>query len=555
MRSAFHFSAFVTIILFFSACSSLPDHAKLIPGDAIVVAGVNTEEIGKKMAWNAILGSKLFDEWKKQQATGKEMETDPAQMGVELMSTSYVYVKTDKRFNNGSRITALIPLDDAVKWESFVKKNFPEAVITKQKDHSDAALADGMYVGWTNDLLIVMNTLEESHEMDWANMDDTTVKPVPVPVDNTQLVAEMNNAFHLDKKNAITENKKFTALEKNGHDITVWINYDVLMSQYGSQGLTGMMGISLSNALWKDAALTAGFDFEKGKIAGDFHYYMSEEMKETGVELGKEKIDKEMVDRLPKEKLDMLMTWHLSPKGVKGLLEKMGVLGFINLALSGEDLSADYILEAFTGDMVVALNNFHLEQTTDTTIADTVNPGSYSPNINYIYALKINKKANFDRLFGFFTKNGVLQVQTVNHYLLGTGASTVHIIADGKYCIVSDNQSVATNYSTGKSKGGKLPVNAAELPNNPFGMYFNAQGVMNTVSPGLGHSVSDSAMIEQSKRLLQDVVFYGGSFKNNAFDYKMTINFLNKEENSLLQLIDFAMKMDKAKQEATMVTL
>ena len=46
----------------------VPDHAKLIPGDAAVVAGINTGEIGKKIAWNAILGSKLFDEMKQASA-------------------------------------------------------------------------------------------------------------------------------------------------------------------------------------------------------------------------------------------------------------------------------------------------------------------------------------------------------------------------------------------------------------------------------------------------------------------------------------------------------
>jgi hypothetical protein len=353
MRTFYTILLLLSSIFLLTACNSLPNHAKLIPADAIVVAGIHTGEIGKKIAWNAILGSKLFEEMKKKQSAKGEMGIDPQQMGIELMGSSYVYIKADKRFSNGNRVTALIPLESVDKWETYVKRTFPSAAIAEKNDHKEAALAEGMYVGWNKELLIIMNTLANEPSITWeSNTGDTTLQiTTPVKIDTALLVTEMNNAFHVNESNAITENKNFSSFEKKGHDITLWINYDILMSQYGNSGMGGAMGFSLSNKLWKDAVLTAGFDFEKGKIAGDFHYYMSNEMKEIGKDMSEKNIDKEMFDRLPKTNLDMIMGWHLSPRGLKSSLEKMGVLGFINLALSGQELSADYILEAFTGDM------------------------------------------------------------------------------------------------------------------------------------------------------------------------------------------------------------
>lgn len=65
MRQKLALIAFVAgTVLLLSACHSLPDHAKYIPKNAVAVLSVDIENLGKKVAWNAITGSKIFDEWK-----------------------------------------------------------------------------------------------------------------------------------------------------------------------------------------------------------------------------------------------------------------------------------------------------------------------------------------------------------------------------------------------------------------------------------------------------------------------------------------------------------
>ena len=544
----FCFTAFLL-----SSCRNLPDHAKLIPANAVVAAGVNTKEIGKKIAWNAIIGSKLFDEMKETQPGENKDAFDPEKMGVELMSTSYVYIKADNRFGDGNKVTALIPLEDVAKWETFVKTTFPEASISTNKDHKDAMLADDMYAGWNNDLLIIMNApgVPVWEEIKYDSTGAAIVPPRTI--DNTLLTSEMDNAFHTAKENALTENEKFTKLEKEGHDITLWINYDLLMGEYGSKGMSDMVGLPMSNALWKDAAFTAGFDFEKGKIAGDFRYYMSEELKEVSKAFSKDNIDKEMVDMLPDDELDILIGWHISPQGIKTTLEKMGVLGFINLALTSQNMSADYILEAFTGDMVMSVNNFKLTKKgeMDSVSAESA-ASSYSSDAKYIYAMKINKQENFDKLLNMALTNNILLQQPDNTYTLATMSSDIAIVVKDKYLVVANSAENANDYISGKYKNKKLPDAIEDIYKNPVGVYLNAQGVMNTVSSATLSAPRDSAMVAESKKLLKDVVFKGGGFKDNAFSYEMNINFLNKEENSLLLLMNFATKINDAQHESLM---
>ena len=361
----------------------------------------------------------------------------------------------------------------------------------------------------------------------------------------------MDNAFHIAKENALTGNEKFSALEKKGHDITLWINYDVLMGQYGSKGMSDMIGLPLSNTLWKDAAFTAGFDFEKGQITGDIKYYMAEEMKEMGMAFGESSIDNDMLDRLPDENLDALIAWHIAPKGLKSMLEKMGVLGFVNLALTTQDLTADYILDAFTGDMVVSVNDFKLEKknTDDTMLNRGSNP--YNGGAQFTYALKINKKENFNKLMSIATTNNILVANGAGGYSLASGDTNLSITVKDAYMVVSNRKENTANYLSGTFKK-KLPESAKSIYDNPMSMYFNAGGMMNTINSGIITSAEDSSVLAESKKLLKDVLFTGGKFSNNAFHYEMNINFLNKEENSLLILIDFATRINNARTQSLM---
>ena len=150
-------------------------------------------------------------------------------------------------------------------------------------------------------------------------------------------------------------------------------------------------GFSFSNKLWKDAAFTAGWDFEKGCITGDMHYYTPADMKKLAQEMGKTNTDKDMLERLPSKDLNLLISYHLSMKGLKQMMEELGILGFVNMALAGQNMNADYIFDALGGDMVMSVNGFRLTKQ----IADTnIGYSNHTPDMDMVFAVKINKKEN-----------------------------------------------------------------------------------------------------------------------------------------------------------------
>ena len=246
----------------FSACNRIPDHARYIPKEAVAVAGINLRSLSKKIAWNVITGSKLFKEMQGRIAekNTKDAMNSIENSGIDFSNTLYVYVKTDTRYKGGSRITGLVPLADESQWEGYVKRVFPQAAITQHGDHKEASLGRDIYVGWTKNLMIIINTVSVSPENNDEAGNNTKLN-VSSTMGQVDVSAEMESAFGVTKENSIIENQHFKDLELEGHDITFWLNYDQLMTQYMSSNVAEKIGVSLSNTLWKDAAFTSGFDF------------------------------------------------------------------------------------------------------------------------------------------------------------------------------------------------------------------------------------------------------------------------------------------------------
>lgn len=533
----------VVIITFFSACSKIPDHARYIPKDAVMVTGINLKSFGKKIAWNVITGSKLYKEMHARipEKNAKEALSGIEKSGIDFANTIYVYTKSDNRYSGGQKVVGLVPLSDAGDWEAYVRKTFPDAAISQHGDRREAGLGQGMYVGWDKHLMIIINAFSQSAD------DLSPGLAQAKPMDAAAISAEIDAAFKTTAENAITSNKYFSKLEKEGNDISFFVNYEQLMGQM-SGSIAEATSMSLSGDLWKDAAFIAGVNFVKGKITADMHYYLSENMKEIGTELGSANADKDMIDRLPTRNMDMMVAVHLSPKGIKELLEKLNLLGLVNMGLAAQGMSADGVLEAFTGDMAFMMNDFSLvsEDVVDTFMSQPVLHQAQKPNLTMTYVIKLNKKENFMKIVKLAEEMG-LQKSGDGYIIPIDGKNSVHIMIGDQYVVASNKSENTKGFLDGKFKSEKKPeAVSATVAGHPWAFYFDVRQFFKEIDPAITTSVKDSLMIIESKKLLKDVSLTGGSFRDNAFEYKLDINFLNTEENSILSLMDYSMKMNEA---------
>lgn len=526
------FSRIITLlaisVLILSSCHSKPDHRKYIPKDAAVVAGINLSSLSKKIAWNMITGSKIFKEMEKKvpKKNGSDVMSGIDKAGIDVLNTFYVYLKTDNRFNTGMRVTALVPLNDAAAWEAYLKKSFPQANVTEHNKLKVTSLDGNMYMGWNKDLLIIMNVLSD-------NAGD--------------MATEMDNAFAVTDDNSIKANKNFEKLEGAGHDLSMWVNYDQIMSTYNDRMSPNMNGVSLSKSMWKETAFACGFDFVKGKITGDMTYYTSKSMDKIYKEFGTEHVNKEMISRIPGNELSMLVAAHFSTKALKDMMDSTGVLGLANSGLSAQGTNVDNVLDAFTGDMAFAINNLSV---TSTPATKDIPYAMQNTNYCMSYVMKINKKANFDQLMNFAKQAGMLPIG--EGYMMPVSArDSVFVLSNNDYAVFSNKYANASNILHGNKDGQPLNSNvAANVNGHPFAMFIDIQETIKRIDLNTIMSPQDAGIFNESKNLLTNIAFNGGEYKDGAMQAHMEINFTNKEESSILTLLDFGMRISDAMEKS-----
>lgn len=536
--SARNYIAFVFIAVLFAACSKVPDNAKYVPADATAVAGINLRSLSKKIAWNVITGSKIYKEMQQRMTAqgGADAMKGIENAGIDVSNTFYIYTRSDTRFYGGNLVVALVPLADAARWQAYVKQVFPDAVIQVRDGRSEAALGEGMYVGWDKQLLVIVNGVAAEEEDENPTAQNSAVL----------MPAEMARAFSVPAGSPITGNKRFESFARKGHDLSFWLNYGNLLTDIAGNMAVDFNGVSLSSASWRDAVLTTGFDFKKGQITGDIAYYLPAQVEEATKDFGLVKADKDMLDRLPKEELDMLLSMHISPGGVKTLLEKAGLFGPANVGLTTQGLDVDYVLEAFTGDMVIAMHDFSLRAVPqrDSFMGQMVEYKKQKATMNMTYAVKINNYENFSRLLKMTAGDQMLP--NGNGYVLPlTYDDSVHLQVSKQYAVMSNSRQYATGIIGGNYKGSTMPSRIGEkVYDHPFAIYMDIKQMLGKIDPTISSSPRDSAVITESKKLLDNIALYGGNYTEKAYKFNLEINFVNKDENSILELIDFGMRMN-----------
>jgi hypothetical protein len=558
-----------------SSCHSVPKHARYIPKDAFVVVGLHTGEIRKELAWSAITGSGLLEDLRKAGAADRAPAAvqDLDKAGIDYSSTLYCYVKPDTRFADGMKVGVVVPMSDAGKMKEYVTSHFPGIQVQADGGRSFVFLDRKVCISWNDDVMIAMNSVVHKVEHKEEGHADT-IGGVPMQgqpytwteetSDSSATVAELAAAFQPVKNSGIDENSHFVALEKAGHDITFWMSYDAVMdfagSRSGDPGELGIMRSSVGNTLFKGSAMAVGFNFEKGRVDGLMRYYASDSMKPVAREFAHENIDGDMLRRLPAPGLNLAAGYHLSPALVKLSLEKMGLSGVANLALMAQGVSMDDVLGGFTGDMVLAINNFRVEkklQQIDSATQKEYGLTPYpitTPSMDYVFAMKIGDRAKLNKLIALMDKSSMLKQTAPNAYML-PGAEGVTMVVGDKYIAVSTAQASAQAFL--RDHGGAMPDAVhQEIAGHPIGVWADIQSFLGGSAAVAGGSPSDSATLMLARNTFSTFSLHGGEMKDGANEYHMSVRFVNKDENSLAQLLHFAQQLSaigsSKKQEVTL---
>ncbi|WP_162902826.1 DUF4836 family protein [Taibaiella koreensis] len=528
------------LMVFLASCSKKDDSTRYIPKDAIGVISINTGQLVQKVGLSMLSGSPMLKEMTRG-AGGDTAHFDLEKTGLQYLTTVYAYAVPDMRLPSKSRFQVLLPLKDAEKFRAFLKEQFKEAKITTKDKFSFATLNPNICVGWDKETAIVAAT---TAQREWT--EDGTMKPA---ADNsTLLTEEIEKTFGLQKDQSLLTNDKFTALMKAGHDIGVWMNYEALTNAMPQEEL-GQAGTVLASQkkLIKDAFLAGGIDFEKGKITGDARYYFNPSVKGIASALEVKSVNNDLLGKVPGSQMNLMLSHHFNPQGIRALVDTIGMLPLATTALKEINLSFDDILNAFSGDFLLAFTDFKVttESESYTLAGSSVNYTKPVPSFKAVLSMKIKDKTAFDKLLQTVVSNGLLSPgATPNTYMIG-GSMT--LATDGAYVVASNEAGVATSFlQTSGNKAFNIP---SEVKSNPSGFFLDVKNSINSVPLDLLYGKEDSSVFHDGKQLFESVKAYGGKLDGDHTEMHFEATFQNKDENSLLQLIRFGQKVVEAEKK------
>ncbi|MBK6329562.1 MAG: DUF4836 family protein [Bacteroidetes bacterium] len=528
--------AFIVITVF--SCNKIPNHAKYIPKNALGVFAIDMDKLSKKLIWNVLTGSEIFDEMQKdiKNEESKKAMKDFSNIGIDPATTLYIFYTGNMKDENHPCLLA--GMKDVSKFESFLSKNYPAITVVDNKEFKSCLIESKFILSWNKEAAIAtMINNRFSYETDSTGAEIV----VPDMVNEEKDKNYLKELFALNSTNAITSNDNFKKLQNDGHDFSLWVNYEELYKQNKDLN-TAELKAFIKDDYFRDAALATGFDFEKGAVDMEMDYYFSKELAAIYKKYSNENMDEKLVNSIPSKDIDLLVAYNLKPKMIEDFLKEFKLDGLANLGLVAVGTSMETILSAFKGDMVFALTDMKLK-TKDT----TQNPDIYvsdMPDFNLTYAMNVNQLSSLQSLLDKGVSQSLL-VKNGNTYSMPYSDEGA-LMFDKDKLVFSNQKTTAQAFmeNKGNAKEG-LPADVwKNIVNNPITMYANIKKMMSVI-PMEATSEMEKQLLADLQSMFTYAQIYGGKMKGNANHLEGNLYFSNKEENAMIQLINLGIKMKK----------
>ncbi len=549
----------LSALLFFSSCSRLPEQTKYIPKEAVMVMGINGKSLAQKGAWSELTGDSVLQHLKAS-ASPQQQEylNHPAETGVNTLSAFYVFFKPDPRFGSGY-VGIIAALNNADKFTAFMQKSMDTIPVKKEGDIRSMLIGKKGLLAWNKRAAVFLIPAANSISTDdikqiivskdslfsHLNSDSSGIGQLLHATDTAfnapELYAEMHRLFTLPKSSAISSNDKFVALQKQTADMTFWINMQEL---YKAAPPNSPL---LRADYFDNSYLAMAVNFNNGAIDVAGKSYANEQLMAIARKYSGRTIDMRSIKDLPSANIVALVAAAFKPDYIKAVLNYYGLDGMINLALDSQGLSLDTLLHAFSGNLLISATDLKVKPAgTDSSTA----PGW--PSVNWLFSAGLDNGRVFDRLLLLADSNNLIRKQG-DKYLVQMPGSTITLLKTDQSFTIASSGEMADKFESGHTNTSIDPAILQHFEGQPAAFYLNIHAIMQAIPEDRINNEGKQNM-EMMKGLFSNFYVTGGQVTKDAADFKMELNFIRKDENSLIQLIRMGTKLYQQRDTAIAIS-
>lgn len=508
MQFRFNFSyvLYLAIIVVASSCSKSNKEGRYIPNAASFVVHLNGKSLSSKLPWEEIKQSELFKKAYSDSSISAFMKSvldNPENSGIDIQNDILIFGMED---SSGGYTSVQGTIKDETKYTQF-NKQVSENATSSESDGIHFSTNQKFTTAWNKDKFVVVMNGNNRRKMPFDYLDSNRTYAPPLPPRDMLPIAKY--IFNLKETNSLGKEEKFTELMKSTGDIHFWINTEIIAAgAMGTQAM-GPMSMFNMNKLYQGSRLTGTVNFENGKITADFKSYSNKEMSELMDKYSGDKINTEMVKRIPSQNLAALFILNFKPEGIRAYLKLLGLDGFANMNAPMFGASIDDLIKAMKGDLLIAATDIK---------QDSIG----KPDVSFILATSVADRQAFDKLKKVGEKLIAEKMGNVE------GQSIFQNMNEKYFAVGNKKQSVDQYIS---SAGNSNFDFTEKFSSGPFGAYINFQYILKSLAPAMAKDSAGAAIHAASLKMWDNLQGYKlGDMQH------VEINLMDKNTNSLKQM-------------------
>lgn len=538
-----------------------------IPKDATFVATFNPGVLNSKVKFSKLkefdfmqMGIKeMIKEAGPMGETLKEYIDDPSKLGIDLLSSFYVFGKVDGE-NIYMGMTA--KMGDASKFDALVNEYIAPMMPVQEaggmkflSPDSDARFA------WNDKQLFFGGVqLEFGEEEEYTAFKERKEKA-------TQ---EWVNSIIANKPmNSIATHPKFKAANVNASDMNFWMDYETFAKmtndlQGEANPMAGMM-MGMMSGMYEDSYMSMNLNFDQGVTKLSTDYFMNETMMNVYKQVFDGKFNEKFLKYLPKNNLGYFsfnMNINNAIKLVKEsenpMLAQYPVyesMALESLKGMGIEMTADDLYNVWGGDMmfvVTGVKEFEQEVTTYEFDDDF--------NKKEVKKMKKQKLPEFTFLMSHGSKDNVLKFidlakqSSMISEEKGMFKVTVPDMPMDVFMSIKDDMIVVSNSEkVPTAKANKLysrdqllnPKEVMKLTNSVQRVYWDIPGTMKYLEEMEDMNMDDEqqAIFNMGKDSFKNMVIESDKNIGDSINSTMMLNFNNNNVNALEQIFGMINKV------------
>ncbi|MEO8403796.1 MAG: DUF4836 family protein [Chitinophagaceae bacterium] len=516
----------VLLVLVMASCSKKVNVP--VPADASMVIHISGSSLKSKLSWDEFKKGELYKVASENidDSLGKQILDNPAVSGIDIESDAFFFARSRGR---GGYIAFTCSLKDDKAFAAMVKK----------VSHEDAIKTGDLYVIKDNRTVMTWNSnrfvfIADSPDLG-ADAFGSSQSTSSRSLDEDSLIKFANEVYTIKGSDAIGSNEKFASMMKESGDMHFYVNG----GRFAKNSFGKYLSLTKASVLLDGNFTTATLNFDNGKITIDSKSYVNKDLAAIYKKYAGRKLDDNMLKKIPSNNINAVIAASYPPEGLKELIVLTGVDGIVNSFLEEMGYSMDEFIKANKGDILFSVSDFKIKKKEMKYMMGDKEQVYYSdkPDAKILFATSVKDKAAFQKMVNIVS-------QKINEQggMFSAEAAKIPFSLKDDWFVAGNDTAAVEAFGTGSNNQAFI----SKISGHPVGAYIDIQKFIAGSKSSMEKDETASAIADQSMKFWQDIVFYGGEFKDEASEGHVEINLVDKTTNSLKQLNTYLGTMAKA---------